>query len=212
MIIPIVFLLACIFTILFFTGNGNILKGSGEDAILVSGIMTIVFTGMYYTYQRIVTLNRFMEWCFEGMKYLFEIVVILILATAFASIINELGITEQLAKLALYVPKSMIIIATLYISILTSYSTGSSGAAVALLVPILVPITYNINIPIEIIIGAIVSGGVFGDQNSPISDSVILTTTVTEVSIINHVKTQLPFSLVALLITTIGFLAVGLLV
>lgn len=100
----------------------------------------------------------------------------------------------------------------LLISLLISYSTGSSGAAVALLFPVILPLAYQMGVPFEFVIGAIVSGAVFGDQNSPISDSVILTTTVTDTKIMDHVRTQLPFTGVALLLTSIAFIILTIIV
>ena len=58
-------------------------------------------------------------------------------------------------------------------------------------------------------IGAVVSEAVFGDQSSPISDSVILISSVTGVDIMNHIKTQLPYSGLALGISVVLFIALG---
>ncbi len=60
-----------------------------------------------------------------------------------------------------------------------------------------------------IVLGAIVSGSVFGDQNSPISDSVILTSTTTDVDIMSHVKTQIPYTAIALAIAFVSYLVLG---
>ena len=212
MVAPILILLTSIFTILYITGEGNLMLGDGSTAVFVSGILTIFISGVYYMLQGIVKLDDYVIWCFEGMKLLFEIILILVLATAFSSLIGHLGTAGYLAQITNYVPKNVIIIAALAVSVLISYSTGSSGAAVALLIPIIVPIAYSMQIPLQFVIGAIISGAVFGDQNSPISDSVILTSTVTNVKIMDHVKTQLPYTLIALGISFIGFVLLGLFV
>lgn len=58
-------------------------------------------------------------------------------------------------------------------------------------------------------IGVIISGAVFGDQSSPISDSVILSSSMTGTKIIDHVRTELPYTLIALFMALIDFTILG---
>ena len=57
--------------------------------------------------------------------------------------------------------------------------------------------------------GAVIAGGLFGDNCSPISDSTIVTCIGAEVKIIDHVTTQLPYALVSAAITAAAFLLLG---
>jgi Na+/H+ antiporter NhaC len=210
-IFPLILLIVTIFILLLLTGNGSLASGDGGTSVFVAGTITIIVSGIYYMIQGLVKLETYIEWCFEGMKSLFELIVILILATAFASLTNQLGVATYFASLASGVSGNAIVLVALIISLLISYSTGSSGASVALLFPVILPIAYQIGVPFEYVIGAIVSGAVFGDQNSPISDSIILTTTVTDVKIMDQVRTQLPFTLTALGLTTVAFIILSIL-
>ena len=63
-----------------------------------------------------------------------------------------------------------------------------------------------------IAIAAALGGGVFGDHCSPISDTTILSSMAAATDHIDHVKTQLPYALVAgtgaaLLYLVVGFSA-----
>lgn len=201
MIVPIVTLVSSIFAVLFLTGHQNIFAGDAATAVFVGGIVTIILTGAYYLFQRIASLEGYIKWCFDGMKGMFEIAAVLVLAFAFGSLLSKIGTANYLATFTHYIPTSAIIVASLLFAVLISYSTGSSGAAVALLVPIVVPVAYNVNIPIAYVLGAIVSGAVVGDQNSPISDSVILTSTSTDVEVMSHLATQMPYTSSAFVIS-----------
>ena len=209
MVVPIIFLIISIFTILFFTGNGNPMLGDGATAVFTSGCLTLFITAIYYIYQKITTMETYIEWCFEGMKSIFPIVVILVLAYAFGDIISQLGTAQYIAEFTQYIPYSIMLFMILMISAVISFSSGSSSAAIILLMPIMMPIAYSNGIPFHYVIGAVVSGSVFGDQSSPISDSVILTSSVTGVDIMNHVKTQLPYSGLSLGISAILFIVIG---
>jgi len=209
MVFPIVFLIASIFTILFYTGSGNPIMGDGATAVFTGGCLTLLVTCLYYMYQEIVTMEKFIGWCFEGMKNLFPIVVILILAYAFGDIVKQLGTAAYIAGFTQYIPASVILFMILLMSSVISFSSGSSSAAVILLVPIMLPIAQSSGIPIHYVVGAVVSGAVFGDQSSPISDSAILTSTVTNVDVMSHVRTQLSYSGLSLGLASILFIALG---
>lgn len=209
MLLPIVFLLASIFAILFITGNGNLLRGDGSTAVFTSGLITLIVTGIYYRLQKITSISKYLETCFDGMKSLFEIVLILIMSFSFSHILRLLGTATYLSNIATFIPNAVIPMAVLWLATLISFSTGTSGGTVSILIPLMLPLAQNLGFHIPLIIGAIISGAVFGDQSSPISDSVILTSTATGVDIMSHVKTQLPYTTLALGLSSILYLIIG---
>jgi len=209
MIIPLLFLISSIMVILFATGNGDITKGDSASAVFSGGILTLIATAIFYAISGICDFNTYIDWCFEGMKNLFEISVILVLAFAFSDLMGQLNVAQFLASFANYLPSNFMIAGIFILSIIIGYTTGSSSASVILLIPIIIPVVYQMQLPIEFVLGAIVSGGVFGDQNSPISDSPILTASMTNISVIRHVRTQLPYTLTAASIALLGFIIIG---
>jgi Na+/H+ antiporter NhaC len=58
-------------------------------------------------------------------------------------------------------------------------------------------------------IGAVVSGGIFGDHISPISDTTIISSMASGCDHIEHVRTQIPYALITALLTSILYLIVG---
>ena len=65
------------------------------------------------------------------------------------------------------------------------------------------------SIPFAIAVGAVLSGGLFGDHCSPISDTTILSSTGAECDLVEHVRTQLPYALVNGVIALIAFIIAG---
>ncbi|UFN59120.1 Na+/H+ antiporter NhaC family protein [Microbulbifer celer] len=57
---------------------------------------------------------------------------------------------------------------------------------------------------------AVLSGGIFGDHASPISDTTIVSSLVAGIEHIDHVRTQLPCALIAGAISAVGFVVLGL--
>ncbi len=58
-------------------------------------------------------------------------------------------------------------------------------------------------------LSAVLAGSVFGDHCSPISDTTILSSTGARCNHIDHVATQLPYSLSVAVISTVGFIVLG---
>jgi Na+/H+ antiporter NhaC len=60
------------------------------------------------------------------------------------------------------------------------------------------------------LLAAALSGGIFGDHASPISDTTVLASMASASDHIEHVRTQLPYALIAAGVAATGFLLAGL--
>lgn len=209
MLLPIVVLVGGIFAMLMYTGNGSIMSGSGATSIFTSGCITIVLTVIFYKIQKLAGMNTILSWFFDGMKNMLEIAILLIIAFAFGGIIKQLGTASYLVQITNFIPTGILPLAILLVSAIIAFSTGTSSGTVAIMIPLAVPMITATGGDVSLVIGAIISGAVFGDQNSIISDSVIMTSSVTEVEPINHVKTQMPYTLIALGISAVLYLILG---
>ena len=62
---------------------------------------------------------------------------------------------------------------------------------------------------IPLVIAAVISGGIFGDHASPISDTTIISSMAAECDHISHVRTQLPYALIGGGLASVAFLLAG---
>lgn len=90
-----------------------------------------------------------------------------------------------------------------------SFATGTSWGTYALLMPIAIPMAAALGSPMHACIGAVLSGGMFGDHCSPISDTTILSSTGAGCDHIDHVKTQLPYSILNAVISFGAYIVAG---
>ena len=209
MIIPICILITSIFTLLLVTGKGNLFNGAGALSIFVSGLISLVLTMVLYMVQRITTLDKCLGWFFHGMKNMLEVTVLLIIAFTFSGIITRLQTASYILQVISGVHIGLMPFFAVIICAVIAFATGTSSGTVALATPIILPIIIMSGGNIPLVIGAIISGAVFGDQCSPISDSVILTSSLTGVNAITHVKTQLPYTIIALAMSVVMYLILG---
>jgi Na+/H+ antiporter NhaC len=72
-----------------------------------------------------------------------------------------------------------------------------------------VPMALAQDANLVLVIAATLSGGVFGDHCSPISDTTIISSMASACDHIDHVRTQLPYALLAGVISIVLFLIMG---
>jgi Na+/H+ antiporter NhaC len=78
------------------------------------------------------------------------------------------------------------------------------------MIPIAIPVAVTLGLPVPLLLGAAISGAIFGDHASPISDTTVVASMASACDHIDHVRTQLPYALLAGGIATTGFLILGL--
>ncbi len=149
----------------------------------------------------------------EGWKSLVFAVIILLLAWTLTGIIKELETGKYLADFLSSRFSYILIPATIFIfGAMISFATGTSYGTMGILMPIAIVLSHGIientaNFPMDnmhfiVLSGsAVLSGAIFGDHCSPISDTTILSSTATSCDLIAHVKTQLPYSITVAIIS-----------
>ena len=91
-----------------------------------------------------------------------------------------------------------------------AFSTGTSWGTFGILIPIVVAVFANSNPQLMIIsISACMAGAVCGDHCSPISDTTIMASAGAQCNHVNHVSTQLPYALVAAVISFLTYIIAG---
>jgi Na+/H+ antiporter NhaC len=151
----------------------------------------------------------------EGVKSMVNAVIILVLAWALSSVIADLKTAEHIAALLSGSLPLWSLPAIVFVTAsITSFATGTSWGTMALLFPTALPLAVMMaSGEPEIVFsvtGAILTGAIFGDHCSPISDTTIMASMSCRVSHIEHVRTQLPYALLIGLVSLLfGYLPSG---
>lgn len=112
-----------------------------------------------------------------GDNTIITMVLIYLLAGAFASVSKAIGGVDATVALGLnLVPSGMVLPGLFVITALIATSMGTSMGTVAAIAPIAVGLTDATELPILLTIGTVVGGAMFGDNLSIISDTTIAAT------------------------------------
>lgn len=140
--------------------------------------------------------------CFyRGGKRAATPTVILILAWSLKNCCDNLGTGEFLTTLlAERISPQWFPPILFFVACVTSFATGTSWGTMAILIPTAIPIAFALDgqvygLTTMISLGAVLDGAIFGDHCSPISDTTIMSATASSCDLMQHVRTQLPYSL-----------------
>jgi Na+/H+ antiporter NhaC len=134
-------------------------------------------------------------------------ILIFILAGAFAGVARDMGAVDSTVNLGLFLlPSSLLIPGVFIIGCFISLSIGTSMGTIVALVPIAVGIADKTGISTALAVGAVVSGAMFGDNLSIISDTTIAATKTQGCEMKDKFKMNFIIVLPAAIITTIIFI------
>ena len=104
-------------------------------------------------------------------------ILIFVLAGAFAQVAKDMGAVDSTVNLGLSILPSNLLVAGLFIiACFIALSVGTSMGTIVALVPIAVGISDKTGVAVALAVGAVVSGAMFGDNLSIISDTTIAAT------------------------------------
>lgn len=145
-----------------------------------------------------------------GDSNIMLMVIIFILAGAFAEVAKTMGAVDATVNLGLYLLPSNVLIAGLFlIACFISLSVGTSVGTIVSFVPIAVGVADKAGVLPAIAVAAVVSGAMFGDNLSIISDTTIAATRTQGCEMRDKFRMNFKIVLPAAIITTIIFIFIS---
>lgn len=213
-VIPIAVLVFSMLYFIFTSGEGDTLKdilGSSDTfgALMHSTLLSALTAAALSVGQRILNLNEILDAWFSGLKFMLMGLMVLLLAWALADISKDLGTADFIVS-TLGDSISMPILPSIVflIAAATAFGSGSSWGVMAILMPLVIPLTWavmgnnggatpeNMHI-LYSTIACVLTGSVWADHCSPISDTTILTSMASGCELMDHVRTQMPYAVSA---------------
>ncbi|MDP3588708.1 MAG: Na+/H+ antiporter NhaC family protein [Sulfuricurvum sp.] len=208
---PMVWMIGGVLIFMLITGGGNLLKGSGSSSIFYTLIVTLLMMYGYYRFKNAMNTTDFIISAFQGAKSMAPIASILLLAFAIGGISSDMQVGQYLASfIGNYLPSAYLPAAIFVLSAIIAFATGTSWGTFSIMLPIAVPLAVGLDAPVALAMGAVISGGVFGDHCSPISDTTIISAMASGCSVQEHTRTQLPYALISAAMALPLFIIMGL--
>ncbi|ECL3392310.1 TPA: Na+/H+ antiporter NhaC family protein [Campylobacter jejuni] len=173
------------------------------QAALFAAIVAI-FIGVR---RKIFNLKEAVETWIYGWKTMIFTIVLLLFAWSLSSIVKDLGTSLFITSLLADKLPEFILPATIFaFASAISFAIGTSYGTMGILMPLAVPLAHEIakindmdanamHHYMVINISCVLTGAIFGNHCSPISDNVILSSMSAKCDHMEHVRTQIPYAL-----------------
>ena len=164
--------------------------------------------------QRIMTIEQAISEWIGGMKTIVITGVILLLAWSLGGVINEVGTADYLVSVLKGTIPYWILPSLIFIlGGLISFATGTAYGTMSILMPLAIPLAWAVSPDMGFVItctSGVLTGAIFGDHCSPISDTTILSSMGTSCNHIDHVQTQIYYAgFVAIIAIIFGYIPAG---
>jgi len=166
-------------------------------------VVLILYTGVLPLFE---TFSRYVE----GMSGMMPIAATLVLAWTLGAVSEALGTGTFVAEVARDgLPGGFLPAVVFVLAAMISFATGSSWGTIIIMMPLAVPTALATGASMPVVIGAVLSGGLFGDHSSPVSETTILSSTGAGTTPLEHFRTQMPYAVTNGLLALTGFVVAG---
>jgi Na+/H+ antiporter NhaC len=210
MVIPIAVMVLSMPLGLYITGEGSMSAGSGSTSVLWAVLAGVSSAWVMALLDRRARVDELMQTFFKGAGGLLPVAMILLFALALGDVANLLGTGTYVAQVAQEtIPLALLLPLLFILSSFIAFSIGSSWGTFAIMIPLAMQIALSLDVSVTLFLAAVLSGSVFGDHASPISDTTVVSSMASATDHIDHVRTQLPYALIAAGVAAIAFLLAG---
>lgn len=217
---PIILLIGLALTLMlytggFFSGEGVTLLEAVEGmdgmlALVYSIALTVIFSIIFYAIRRLSKVSDSIAAFVVGAKSMVYVFIILSFAWGIGAVCSYLETAEYLASLFVgNVPGFIMPLIIFAFACIMTFSTGASWGTYAIMVPLAIPLALQMDVSIYASIAAVIGGGGFGNHCSPLADTAILSSAASNIRHTDHIKTQIPYSVVCAVAACVGFLLSG---
>ncbi len=183
------------------------------QSLFWGGVIGLSFTIIFFFVEKTMTLREMARTILMSTKTMFPVVMTLILAWSISEVIKEEVKTGE--YLSHFLTSSFILFLlpaiVFLLSGIVAFATGTSWGTFAIMIPIIVPLSAKVSPDLLVpMLAAVLSGSVYGDHTSPISDTTILSSIGAGCPHMDHVATQSPYSGMVAIVSLFSFVLSGL--
>ncbi len=210
------------------TVTNAFIQTDASKALFYGAVISLIIMYIYYVARKLLSVRSAGNAIMEGIKSMVPALVVLALAWTIGNVIKSspeeggLGLASFLSEVVKGggFPLWLLPAIGYLLGCVIAFSTGTSWGTFAILIPIVIPIATGLanangytgdqllNV-LLISVGSLVSGAVFGDHCSPISDTTILSSTGSNCPLLEHVSTQLPYASLVAIASFVGVIVGG---
>lgn len=182
------------------------------DMDLIIGVLISIATCfVLYKLNKTMDYSELFQTSIKGIQDMVELIVLIVAIFLLVRVNEELGTIEYVITTVEPIITPLLLPSiTLLVVAFLGFTTGNYWGTMGITLPIILPLAQMAGVEIALVLGAMVSGGVFGSHVCFFGDAVTLTSASTQVDNISQIKVSLPYALLGLFISFFIFLGLSL--
>lgn len=178
--------------------------------LLMAVVVSLIVCFLLYVPRKVVPLEEFFNLMVKGFADLLPILFMLMVTFVLVGICDGLQMTAFVIEIAQPFLKGAIFPAVTFILVSAlCFATGSLWGMSAIVAPIIFPLGAAIGANPILSMAAIVSGGAFGSHACFYTDATLLSASSAGIDNLEHALSQLPYVVIAAVLTVVGYLICG---
>lgn len=180
--------------------------------LLLAVVASLLVCFILYIPRKVVALDEFFNLIVRGFADMLPILTLLVVAFVLQKVTEGLEMTDFIISIMQPLLKGSFFPAMAFVLVAAlTFCTGSLWGMSAVVAPIVFPLGAAIGANPILIMAAIISGGAFGSHACFYTDATLLSSTSAGIDNIEHAMSQLPYVIIAAVLTVAGFLICGML-
>ena len=200
-VLPLVILVAA--TIIF-----------GKD-LLTGAIVALIYTAIQYFARKLVKWTQLIDQFWAGFSTMIQVFGLLVLAFSFKDACADLGFVDYVIGIVEPIMSGAVLPAVVFIATaVMAFAMANFWGLAAIVIPIVVPLASAMgmgvgSIGMSLCCAAVFCGAAFGSHACFYADAAILIGKATDIRPYDHAITQLPYAIIAAVLSTILYLIFG---
>ena len=178
--------------------------------ILVAVIIALIVCFVMYVPRKIISIDNFLSSMIRGFGDMLPTLTMLLVTFVLKDISAQMGMTEYIIQIAEPFLFASIFPAMVFLlGAILAFTTGSDWGMSSIITPIVFPLGAALGANPILIMAAIISGGTFGSHACFYADATLLASQSSGVENMEHALTQIPYVIIASVISVACFVVAG---
>jgi tetracycline resistance efflux pump len=178
--------------------------------VLIGIVCAVVITVLMFGLQGVMSWNDLFDSILAGFRLMMPALAIIVASFMLKDVSEQMGLSNfVINSVKPYMTQALLPVIAFIAIALVAFATAAFWGVLAISIPIILPLAEQLGAPLPAVIGAMMSAAAFGSHACFYSDSTVLAAQASEVDVMQHALTQLPYVLISASIASMGWLALA---
>lgn len=181
-----------------------------RDVLVAVVVALAVCFVLYVPCKKIMGMDEFMNNIVAGFGDMIQVLIMLLVTFVLKEVCAQMGMTQYIIHVVQpYLIPAVFPAMVFILGAVLAFTTGSDWGMSTMIVPIVFPLGQMLGSNPILIMAAVISGGTFGSHACFYADATLLAAKSSGISSMEHALSQIPYVMIACVISTLGFVITG---